>query len=117
MTDDGAKANTDRELWREPHPEGDAYSYYSPSIHVTEGGGIGIDVGGTVHVMPLRAWHRLAASHAPLRSALRPFAAEAPRWFDMGDTRPIRTDTDLTVEDLRLAFEVFQFTRSPTHNQ
>lgn len=50
-----ACANTDRELWRET--EGD---YYSPSIHVTEGGGIGIDVGGTVIVKPLREWHRAA---------------------------------------------------------
>jgi hypothetical protein len=52
-----AARNTDRELWRE-NP-GD---YYSPSIHVTEGGGIGFDVGGNVVVKPLREWHRLAAS-------------------------------------------------------
>jgi len=48
--------NKDRELWREV--EGDAYS---PSIFVTVDGGIGIDVGGMVHVMTLRRWHRLAA--------------------------------------------------------
>jgi len=52
-----AARNTDRELWRER--EGD---YYSPSIHVTQGGGIGIDVGGNVVVKPLREWHKLAAS-------------------------------------------------------
>jgi len=48
-------ANTDRELWREP--PGD---YYSNLIFVTEGGGIGIDVGGHVIVMQLAAWHALA---------------------------------------------------------
>lgn len=52
--------NTDRELWREK--EGD---YYSPSIHVTKEGGIGIDVGGFVITMPLRGWHRLAAPNGP----------------------------------------------------
>jgi hypothetical protein len=47
--------NTDRELWRER--EGD---YYADSIHVTDGGGIGIDCGGFVIVKPLRKWHELA---------------------------------------------------------
>lgn len=47
--------NTDREIWRER--SGD---YYAPSIHVTEEGGIGIDVGGTVIVMDVRDWHGLA---------------------------------------------------------
>lgn len=51
MTEQTA-ANTDREIWRET--PGD---YYSPSIHVTEGGGIGINVGGTVIVRPVRDWH------------------------------------------------------------
>lgn len=50
-------ANTDRELWRET-----AEGYYSPSIHVTETGSIGINVGGTVHVMPLKDWHGLATT-------------------------------------------------------
>jgi len=55
----GVAVNTDRELWREPSmPPG--MEYYAPSIHVTEGGGIGIDVGGIVFVKPLREWHRLA---------------------------------------------------------
>lgn len=57
----GQGTSNDRELWREHHPEGDAYSYYAPSIHVTEGGGIGINVDGTVHVRTLREWHKLAA--------------------------------------------------------
>jgi hypothetical protein len=50
--------NTDREIWRET--EGD---YYSPSIHVTEYGAIGISVGGHVIVQSVRAWHALALAH------------------------------------------------------
>jgi hypothetical protein len=52
--------NTDRELWRER--EGD---YYADSIHVTKGGGIGINCGGYVYVKPLREWHRLATEQPP----------------------------------------------------
>lgn len=47
--------NTDKELWREIEDD-----YYSPSIHVTEHGGIGINVGGCVAVKPVREWHKLA---------------------------------------------------------
>jgi hypothetical protein len=43
--------NTDKELWREKD------SYYSDSIHVTEGNGIGINCGGHVIVAPVRRWH------------------------------------------------------------
>ena len=50
-----AKQNTDRELWREH--DGD---YHAGSLHVTEGGGIGINCGGHVIVKPIRAWHGLA---------------------------------------------------------
>lgn len=53
--DADAVKNTDRELWRAR--EGD---YYAPSIHVTEHGGIGINVGGIVFVMTLEQWHELA---------------------------------------------------------
>lgn len=49
-------ANTDQELWREP-ANGD---YYSDSIHVTQDGGVGINVGGHVIVKTLREWHSLA---------------------------------------------------------
>jgi hypothetical protein len=55
-----ASMNTDRELWREV--EGD---YYAPSIHVTKSGGIGINVGGSVYVKPLREWHKLADHRPP----------------------------------------------------
>ena len=47
--------NTDRELWRR-----DPDSFYSPSIHVTEDGLIGMNLGGHVIVMPIESWHMLA---------------------------------------------------------
>lgn len=59
MSDSEAK-NTDREIWRGPD-EG-CGDFYADSIHVTEQGGIGIDCGGHVIVMPVRSWHKLAAA-------------------------------------------------------
>lgn len=44
--------NTDKEIWRK-RPD----DYYSPSIHVTEAGDIGIGVGGYVLVAPIEYWH------------------------------------------------------------
>lgn len=58
MTQDNACKNTDREIWRGPD-EGNG-SYYADSIHVTESGSIGLNVGGHVIVRPIREWHRLA---------------------------------------------------------
>lgn len=46
--------NTDKEIWRRI-PE----DYYSPSIHVTQSGDIGINVGGFVIEMPIEDWHKL----------------------------------------------------------
>jgi len=43
--------NTDIEIWREIPDD-----YYSPSIHVTENGDIGINVGELVLVAPVRRW-------------------------------------------------------------
>lgn len=60
-------ANTDRELWREGGGDGNGMSYYEPSIHVTEQGGIGINVGGTVYVKTLREWHALAGGSRSIR--------------------------------------------------
>ena len=58
--------NTDREIWRKV--VGD---YYSPSIHVTEGGGIGIQVGGIVIVKSVEEWHRIMHNHIlPLKPQL-----------------------------------------------
>jgi hypothetical protein len=50
-----AAQNTDKELWRAT--PGDAYA---PSIHVTASGSIGINVAGSVVVMPIEKWHALA---------------------------------------------------------
>jgi hypothetical protein len=58
--DDAAAKNTDREIWREV--DGD---YCSPSIHVTESGGIGIAVSGRVIVKSAREWHDLAIPSPP----------------------------------------------------
>lgn len=66
-TSERAYANTDRELWREGDPES-GMSYYEPSIHVTEQGGIGINVGGLVFVKTLREWHALAEAAEPPRA-------------------------------------------------
>ena len=44
--------NTDQEIWRKVRGD-----YYSPSIHVTEYRGIGINCGGTVIVAPVERWH------------------------------------------------------------
>ena len=52
--------NTDREIWRER-----ADDYYTDSIHVTQGGGIGLDCGGLVIVKPIREWHALAKVDLP----------------------------------------------------
>lgn len=50
--------NTDREIWR--RNSGALNDYYEPSIHVTKGDGIGINVGGKVYVKTVQEWHRLA---------------------------------------------------------
>lgn len=52
MTNQNQAKNTDIEIWRAR--QGD---YYSPSIHVTQRGDIGINVSGHVIVAPTRRWH------------------------------------------------------------
>jgi hypothetical protein len=59
MSDTNAASNTDKELWRY-----DTEDEWSDSIHVTENGGIGINCGGHVIVLPIRAWHELAVKDA-----------------------------------------------------
>lgn len=54
--------NTDVELWRERRGD-----YYSDSMHVTQEGAIGINVGGLVFVKSLKEWHRLAGQTWQLR--------------------------------------------------
>ena len=43
--------NTDKNIWRKVKDD-----YYSPSIHVTQEGNIGINVGGHVIVMSIEKW-------------------------------------------------------------
>jgi hypothetical protein len=74
-----ACANTDRELWRET--EGD---YYAPSIHVTEHGGIGIKVGGTVVVRPIREWHALATRTPSPSSDIEEALRRLLEWWPEG---------------------------------
>ena len=66
LSDVGAQ-NTDREVWRER--TGD---YYSPSIHITKEGGVGINVAGAVIVMPIRSWHQIGLANA------HPIAPKSP---------------------------------------
>lgn len=60
-SDDMPCENTDRQLWSRNN------NSFSPSIHVTKEGNIGINVGGHVIVMPVEMWHRCGK----LRSALQ----------------------------------------------
>ena len=53
MSDD-CKINTNTELFREIKDD-----YYSPSIHVTKNGKIGMDVGGYVYEKTIKEWHSL----------------------------------------------------------
>lgn len=59
IMDNQVYENTDVELWRKPS-KSDGMSYYSPSIHVTKQGLIGINVGGDVYQLSIERWHELA---------------------------------------------------------
>lgn len=48
------RENTDKEIWREKEDD-----FYSPSIHVTNTGGIKIAVSGKAILMSVRDWHCL----------------------------------------------------------
>lgn len=63
MTNALAK-NTDTELWREIPDD-----YYAPSIHVTQDGRLGINVGGLVIVATLRQWHEWAMEFKRIEGA------------------------------------------------
>jgi hypothetical protein len=81
VSNDQCAQNTDSQLWREP--PGDAYAN---SIHVTEGGSIGINVGGLVFVKTLAQWHALAeaAQHVaePTAAPNEPVAPPVDYWQD-----------------------------------
>jgi hypothetical protein len=76
VTLNGASLNTDRELWRERD------DYYAPSLHVTESGDIGINVGGLVFVKSLREWHALAHPSTPSTDTPRDAEKIAQRFHE-----------------------------------
>jgi len=65
--------NTDKEIWRQTHED-----YYSPSIHVTEQGAIGIKCGGHVIVATVQAWHNWG-KEALLDAVDHAVSAEPPK--------------------------------------
>ena len=94
MSEELPAQSTDRELWRET--PGD---YYSPSIHVTQDGGIGINVAGTVRVRTLREWHgsearnsALSAEANDLRTQLDAAKARNDELFRIGVHHQNRAD-------------------------
>jgi hypothetical protein len=74
MSNEEAAVNTDKEIWRRT-----ADDYYSPSIHVTEDNGIGINVGGHVIVKPVEDWHKAGLEHARLRGFLETIISECAK--------------------------------------
>lgn len=68
--------NTDVEIWREK--VGD---YYSPSMHVTKNGGIGINAGGFVIVAPIRKWHDAGSKLFSLDSMVPTWKRKLVHWL------------------------------------
>jgi hypothetical protein len=66
MNDSDACENTDRELWRGPDEGGG--NFYADSIFITKEGALGIACSGSVRVLPIREWHRLAGG--PMRNVV-----------------------------------------------
>ena len=48
----------DTVIWKEKHSN--HWGSFDDTIFVTATGGIGMNVAGSVYVLPLKAWHRLA---------------------------------------------------------
>ncbi len=65
MTNNNAAKNTDIEIWKKVEND-----YYSPSIHVTESGSIGINVDGSVIVAPVEKWHESFKKNCESEKAL-----------------------------------------------
>ena len=72
---EGAKTNTDVELWRKTD------SYYSPSIHVTQEDGIGINCGGHVIVAPVERWHDLGEKFLCVNERLPEWRRKLAMWL------------------------------------
>ena len=77
--------NEDTEIWRKIIGD-----YYSPSIHLTKKGEIGINVGGKVYIRSVENWHELASNVLPatLRMnshVIKPEHSECEHnWLDRG---------------------------------
>ena len=65
MSEIKAMQNTDIKLWIK-----DKENCFSPSVHATQDGCIGINVGGTVIVKPIEVWHHLESSLASAKAEL-----------------------------------------------
>jgi hypothetical protein len=112
LTEEKGSINTDRELFREDlHDPMDPSNHYSPSIHVTIDGRIGIDVGGSVIVMSIQEWHKLgsedAISYIPRRIRLDRMTKEELAIYNMvGDienlgAHPLLTDVVVLLQQAR----------------
>lgn len=76
---------TEETLYREPHDDRigtweDRLFKCGPIPYQ----GIGIDVGGTVHVRPLKHWHSLESENARLRKALENIASHEAQGGEAG---------------------------------
>lgn len=82
LSKDGAYINTNVELFREKLGDKlDPDNYYSPSVHVTQSGAIGMNVGGFVIVMSIRAWHDAAQQYAHPTAFGVGMRARLARWL------------------------------------
>lgn len=90
-----AALNTDRELWRAR--EGD---YYADSVHVTEGGGIGMHAAyGRVIVKTVGEWHYLATEVERLKGGYKSFPRDvAAVMHHMGDGEGVLPARDISDE-------------------
>lgn len=62
--------NTDKEIWREENKDAtDPDNFYSPSVHVTEKGEIGITVNSCTIVRTVEQWHELVSLEENIRKA------------------------------------------------
>lgn len=71
MSDHTAGKNTNHILWCTNMDD----RGYADILFLTDGGGIGMNVGGRVIVKPMREWHRLAMA-ANSEMEVMPYAAD-----------------------------------------
>lgn len=76
QTDQGISENTNIEIWRRIRND-----YYSPSIHVTKFGDIGINVGGYVLVAPIESWHEAGIKILAVDSTLPSWKHKLGYWL------------------------------------